>query len=177
MLAARRCHGEMCKLLIQHGAKCDIQNERNETPLSLARKEGIIENDAERVILDELARKLVLFGAYLKKHTKCGKGSLHRKLLVMDGERGILKWGRSNKRNVICKDAKVGGSTRFRRNRRDMFDVDVDNEEGLFYVVTTRNKEVHFVCEEGGVEMAEMWVRGIRLVTREAIFGNTNPNV
>lgn len=41
---------------------------------------------------------------------------------------------------------------------------------GVFRVVTVKNKEVHFVGE-GGCEMAEMWVRGIRLVTMEALSG------
>ncbi|KAF7813623.1 ankyrin-3 isoform X1 [Senna tora] len=171
MLAARGNHGEICELLISCGAKCDIQNERHETALSLARENGGTQgNDAERVILDELARRMVLRGACVKKHTKCGKGSFHRKLLVMVGDRGILKWGKSNKRNVICRDAEVGGSTKFRLNRRIKFDDDDVDEQGLFYVVTTQNKEVHFVCD-GGAEMAMLWVRGIRLVTREAIFG------
>jgi hypothetical protein len=167
MLAARESNGEMCEILISYGAKCDIKNERNETALLLAR-ENNKGNDAERVILDELARIVVLCGACVKKHTKCGKGSPHKKQLVMIGAAGILRWGKSNKRNVVCKEAEVGPSERFRWNRRKKFDVD---ELGMFYVVTAKNKEVHFVCE-GGVEMAELWVRGIRLVTREAIFGS-----
>ncbi|KAL5171208.1 Caskin-1 [Glycine soja] len=166
MLAARGCHGEMCELLISYGAKCDIQNERQETALLLARENGA-GNDAERVILDEVARRLVLCGGRVKKHTKCGKGSPHGKLLEMVGAAGMLRWGKSSKRNVICKEAEVGPSAKFRWNRRRKFDVD---EPGMFHVVTTKNKQVHFVCE-GGVQMAELWVRVIRLVTREAIFG------
>ncbi|ESW35732.1 hypothetical protein PHAVU_001G260100 [Phaseolus vulgaris] len=173
MLAARACRGEMCELLISHGAKCDVQNERHETPLSLSRENGA-GNDAERVILDELARTLVLRGARVKKHTKCGKGSPHGKLLQMIGAAGILRWGKSSKRNVICKEAEVGASVKFRWNRRRKFDVE---EPGLFHVVTTtKEKQVHFVCE-GGVEMAELWVRGIKLVTREAISGRRAHNV
>ncbi|CAI8618951.1 unnamed protein product [Vicia faba] len=38
MLAARESNGEMCGLLISHGAKCDIKNERHETALLLARE-------------------------------------------------------------------------------------------------------------------------------------------
>jgi len=167
MLAARESNGEMCEILISYGAKCDVKNERNETALLLAR-ENNKGKDAERVILDELARRVVLCGACVKKHTKCGKGLPHKKQLAMIGAAGILRWGKSNKRNVVCKEAEVGPSERFRWNRRKKFDVD---ELGMFYVVTAKNKEVHFVCE-GGVEMAELWVRGIRLVTREAIFGS-----
>ncbi|KAK7311999.1 hypothetical protein RJT34_10525 [Clitoria ternatea] len=169
MLAARGNRGEMCELLISCGARCDVENGRHETALSLARQNGTGNKDAERVIMDELARRLVLCGARVKKHIKCGKGSPHGKLLGMVGAAGILRWGKSSKRNVICKEAEVGPSAKFRWNRRKKFDVD---EPGMFHVVTTKNKQVHFVCE-GGVEMANLWVRGIKLVTREAIFGRT----
>ncbi|CAI8599523.1 unnamed protein product [Vicia faba] len=74
MLAARESNGEMCGLLISHGAKCDIKNERHETTLLLAREKNLKGNDAENVIMDELARRVVLCGARVKKHTKCGKG-------------------------------------------------------------------------------------------------------
>ncbi|KDO81968.1 hypothetical protein CISIN_1g0357051mg, partial [Citrus sinensis] len=76
-------------------------------------------------------------------------------------------WGKSRKRNVVCRAAEVGPSDTFRWNRRRKFDVE---EPGMFHVVTTQNKEVHFVCQ-GGLEMADLWVRGIRLVTGQAIFG------
>ncbi|PON82811.1 Transmembrane protein [Trema orientale] len=163
MLAARGGHAKLCELLISFGAKCDVENDKRETAHSLARNK----NDVVQVIKDGLARELVLSGARVKKHTKCGKGSPHSKVLRMVGAVGVLRWGKSNRRNVICKGGDVGPSETFRWNRRRRFDTD---EPGLFHVVTTKNKEVHFVCE-GGVEMAELWVRGIKLVTREAIFG------
>ncbi|KAL8241674.1 hypothetical protein R6Q59_011976 [Mikania micrantha] len=166
MLAARGGHGRICELLISKGANCDIENARHETALMLARERGV-GNDAERVLLDHLARGLVLGGGRVKKHCKGGKGWPHSKQLVMTGQNGLLRWGKSSRRNVVCKWAEVGPSPLFRLNRRKKADRD---EPGLFRVVTTRNKEVHFVCE-GGVEMAELWVRGIELVTREAIFG------
>ncbi|KAM0984349.1 hypothetical protein ACFX15_011391 [Malus domestica] len=166
MLAARGGHATLCELLITLGAKCDIANARHETALLLARKSGI-KNDAENVILDEVARSLVLGGSRVKKHTKCGRGSPHRKMLKMVGAAGILQWGKSSKRNVICRRAEVGASDSFRWNRRRKFDTD---EPGLFHVVTTKHKELHFVCE-GGIEMAELWVRGIKLVTMKAVFG------
>ncbi|MED6189390.1 hypothetical protein PIB30_095580, partial [Stylosanthes scabra] len=169
MLAAKACRADMCKILISFGAKCEVENERHETALSLARENGN-GNEAESLILDEVARRLVLCGGRVKKHTKCGKGSPHSKQLGMVKVVGILRWGKSSRRNVVCKNAEVGPSERFRWNRRKKFDVD---EAGIFHVVTTKNKEVHFVCE-GGVQMAELWVRGIRLVTREAIFRNRN---
>ncbi|XP_054807381.1 uncharacterized protein LOC129309723 isoform X1 [Prosopis cineraria] len=169
MLAAKESQSKMCELLISCGAKCDIHNKRHETALSLARKNGA-GNDAERVIFDELARRLVLAEARVKKHTRCGKGSPHSKELRMVDGVGILRWGKSNRRNVVCKAAEIGPSDKFRWNRRRKYDVD---EPGLFHVVTTKKKEVHFVCV-GGAEMAQMWVRGIKLVTKEAIFGRNN---
>ncbi|XVF57843.1 hypothetical protein PTKIN_Ptkin07bG0015000 [Pterospermum kingtungense] len=164
MLAAREGHGSMCELLISHGANCDFKNAKGETALSLARKTA----GAEHVILDELARKLVLSGARLMKHTKGGKGNPHAKDVKMVGTAGVLQWGKSSRRNVICRDAELGPSPSFERYRRSKGDA---NEPGLFRVVTTKNKELHFVCD-GGSEMAELWVRGIKLVTRSAIFGS-----
>ncbi|KAG8501302.1 hypothetical protein CXB51_003433 [Gossypium anomalum] len=137
MLAAREGHGSMCELLISHGANCYFKTAKGETALSLARKIVGLKNDAERVILDSLARSLVLEGAS------------------------------SRKRNVICREAELGPSQAFERNRSGKGNA---NEPGVFRVVTTKNKEVHFMCD-GGLEMAELWVRGIKLVTREAIFG------
>ncbi|KAI5572986.1 hypothetical protein POPTR_010G057300v4 [Populus trichocarpa] len=166
MLAAREGHGKVCELLISRGAQCDLENERCETALSLAMKNGY-KNEAEHVILDELSRQLVLEGNRVKKHIKCGKGAPHYKLLRMVDASGTLRWGKSSKRNVVCKGAEVGPSTKFRWNRRKKLDVE---DPGMFHVITTKNREVHFVCE-GGVEMAELWVRGIKLITREAIFG------
>ncbi|XWS32661.1 hypothetical protein CRYUN_Cryun22dG0009000 [Craigia yunnanensis] len=168
MLAAREGHGSTCELLISHGANCDFKNAKGETALSLARKTTGLKNDAERVILDELARKRVLGGARVMKHTKGGKGNPHGKEVKMVGTAGVLQWGKSSRRNVICREAELGPSPAFERYRRNKGDA---NEAGVFRVVTTKNKEVHFVCE-GGFEMAELWVRGIKLVTREAIFGS-----
>ncbi|XP_034914514.1 uncharacterized protein [Populus alba] len=166
MLAAREGHGKVCELLISRGAQCDIENERCETALSLAMKNGY-KNEAEHVILDELSRQLVLEGNRVKKHIKCGKGAPHYKSLRMVDASGALRWGKSSKRNVVCKGAELGPSTKFRWSRRKKLDVE---DPGMFHVITTKNREVHFVCE-GGVEMAELWVRGIKLITREAIFG------
>ncbi|KAK6280404.1 hypothetical protein POUND7_020671 [Theobroma cacao] len=168
MLAAREGHGSMCELLISHGANCDFRNAKGETALSLARKTAGLKNDAERVILDELARKLVLGGAPVMKHTRGGKGKPHGKNVKMVGSAGVLQWGKSSGRNVTCREAELGPSPAFKRNRRSKGDA---NEPGVFRVVTTKNKEFHFVCQ-GGFEMAELWVRGIKLVTREAIFGS-----
>ncbi|KAJ8428166.1 hypothetical protein Cgig2_028286 [Carnegiea gigantea] len=166
MLAAREGHAKVCKLLISQGAQCDVMNFKGETVLSLARRSGEKENDTEYVVLDELARMLVLTGARVLKHTKGGKGSPHEKMMRMVGPTGVLQWGKSSCRNVICREAKVGPSARFQKNRRSKGDAD---EPGVFRVVTTKNKELHFMCE-GGREDAELWVRGIKLLTKEAIF-------
>ncbi|KAL7148886.1 hypothetical protein ABFS83_05G003200 [Erythranthe nasuta] len=147
MLAAKSGNMAMCKILISHGAKCDIQN------------------GAE--ILDELARRLVVGGGCVKKHTKAGKGAPHVKKLKMVESSGLLQWGKSSKRNVICRGAEVGPSSEFRWNRRRRSDAD---DTGVFRVVTTKNKEFHFSCE-CGIEMAKLWVRGIKIITMEAIFG------
>lgn len=166
MLAAREGHGQLCELLIACGAKCDVKTERGETALSLARKNSMIGNEAENVILDEMARVLVVGGGRVRKHTKRGKGSPHPKVLRMVAVAGVLRWGKSVRRNVVCKEVHLGGSTVFQRNRRRKGD---GFEPGLFRVVTTNGKEFHFVCE-GGEEAAALWVRGIRTVTR-AVFG------
>ncbi|XP_008783798.4 ankyrin-2 [Phoenix dactylifera] len=167
MLAAREGHGAVCEFLIASGARCNKKTHRGETALSLARMNAkLFGKEAEDVILDEMARVLVLEGRCVKKHTKGGRGSPHGKVLRMVGAAGVLRWGKSRCRNVVCREAEVGGSSAFQRKRgakKDAF------EPGLFRVVTTKEREVHFVCE-GGKEMAELWVRGIRLITRAA-FG------
>ncbi|CAN1273302.1 Putative ankyrin repeat protein RF_0381 [Linum perenne] len=162
MLAARGGHKSMCQLLISCGADCELKNARGETAASLARKYGIAVED---VILDEVARKLVLRGSHVQKHTKSGNGVPHGKEMRMVVGTGVLSWGKSSRRNVVCRDVEIGPSVAFRRKREKKGD---GEESGLFRVVTTKNREVHFVCD-GGMEMAQLWVRGIKLVTREAI--------
>ncbi|KAM1057807.1 hypothetical protein ACFX2A_031706 [Malus domestica] len=56
MLAAREGLATLCELLISLGEKCDIANAGHETTLLLARKSGI-KNDAENLILEELAKR------------------------------------------------------------------------------------------------------------------------
>ncbi|XP_018446189.1 uncharacterized protein LOC108817865 isoform X2 [Raphanus sativus] len=165
MLAATEGHGKMCEFLIARGADVYAKNGRGKTLLDLA------VGDAEEVIRDELSRRFVLKGGSVMKHTKGGKGKKHGKGLQMLEPSGVLSWGKSRKRNVVCKEVEVGMSQRFRRNRKGKGDADAE-EEGIFRVVTREEKEVHFVCE-GGLVGAEMWVRGIRVVTREAACGRT----
>ncbi|CAN7141120.1 unnamed protein product [Brassica rapa subsp. narinosa] len=165
MLAAIEGHGKMCEFLIKHGANCYAKNGRGKTLLDVA------VGDAEEVIRDELSRRFVLKGSSVMKHTKGGKGKKHGKGLKMLESSGVLSWGKSRKRNVVCKEVEVGMSQKFRRNRKGKGDAAAD-EEGVFRVVTKEDKEVHFVCE-GGLVGAEMWVRGIRVVTRVATCGRT----
>ncbi|CAL9038781.1 unnamed protein product [Musa banksii] len=94
MLAAREGHAEVCQLLIHGGAKCDAKTHRGETALSLARSNAKLGKDAENVILDELAMALVLRGGHVKKHTKCGRGSPHGKVLRMAAEAGCCSGAR-----------------------------------------------------------------------------------
>ncbi|KAG0456521.1 hypothetical protein HPP92_024309 [Vanilla planifolia] len=138
-----------------------------DTPLSLARRNAKECTTAEEVIIDERARRFVLGGGRVKKHTKQGKGTPHAKVLKMDGEMGVLRWGTSARRSVVCRVAELGGSSAFQRARGKKGD---GAEEGLFRAVTASGKEVHFVSE-GGDEIAELWVRGILLVTKAMFDG------
>ncbi|XP_074589241.1 uncharacterized protein LOC141845096 isoform X2 [Curcuma longa] len=169
MLAAREGHGATCEALILAGAECHLATRRGETALSLARANAKLGKEAEEVILDQMARAVVVGGGRVKKHTKGGKGVPHEKELRMVAAAGVLRWGSARRRNVVCGEAAVGGSAAFRRNRKAKGDA-VDDEAGLFRVVTATGKkrEVHFVCE-GGEEEAQLWVRGIRLVTTAAL--------
>ncbi|XP_051140559.1 uncharacterized protein LOC127257987 [Andrographis paniculata] len=171
MLAAKEGNGKMCALLISLGAQLDMKNSKGESALSIARQFGNKQNEAEEVILNALARKLVLGGSCVKKHTKKGKGAPHMKILKMVEieSTGILRWGNSNRRRVTCQHAEVGPNLDFEKNRLRKGACD-GNEPGIFRIRTTKNKEVHFVCD-GGAEMAGLWVRGIRLVTGESVFG------
>ncbi|XP_047314092.1 serine/threonine-protein phosphatase 6 regulatory ankyrin repeat subunit C [Impatiens glandulifera] len=167
MIAAREGNEGMCRLLISLGAKCDAKNGKGETALSLAIKSGSSRNTGVvNIIEDEIARRVVIKGSIVMKHTKGGRGVLHGKAVRMVEESGVLRWGDSRRRNVICKEVEIGASIRF-GSRRQRKGGDDGKDPGVFRVVTMKNKEVHFACE-GGIEMAKMWVRGIKLVTSEA---------
>ncbi|KNA20114.1 hypothetical protein SOVF_055350 [Spinacia oleracea] len=129
MLAAKEGYGSTCQFLISRGAKFETETDRHETALSLTRKNGV-GNEAEHVILDELARVLVLCGTRVKKHTKEGKGAPHRKKLKMIRATGVLCWGKSGKRNVTCRAAEVGPSMTFLGNRPKICS---HKQSGLFH--------------------------------------------
>lgn len=59
----------------------------------------------------------------------------------------------------------MGPSNKFRKFRQSKGDAD---KPGMFRVLTTKKKEVHFLCEQA--DTAELWVRGIKLFSREVIF-------
>ncbi|KAG0455347.1 hypothetical protein HPP92_024639 [Vanilla planifolia] len=165
--AASGSDGSLCESVITLGERCDARTPSCDTPLSLARRNAKECTPAEEVIIDERARRFVLGGGRVKKHTKQGKGTPHAKVLKMDGEMGVLRWGTSARRSVVCRGAELGGSSAFQRARGKKGD---EAAEGLFRAVTASGKEVHFVSE-GGDEIAELWVRGILLVTKALFDG------
>ncbi|GLJ23312.1 hypothetical protein SUGI_0441020 [Cryptomeria japonica] len=166
MLAAREGHADACKILVLGGADCSIVNHKGETALLLARRNGL-SKIAEGVILDHLARKFVLAGDQLNKHTRQGKGSPHMKMVRML-KSGMFSWGKSRRRNVIIREAILGPSPTFRKNRRK----DDVNKGGIFRIVTVKKKEFHFVARNDA--NAELWVRGINLITKE-VFASNGP--
>ncbi|XP_010934194.1 uncharacterized protein [Elaeis guineensis] len=163
MLAAIEGHSDACKiLLLQGNADCSLVNHRGETSLSLARKSNRSNKVTEGVLLDHLARSLVLAGEELCKHTREGRGSPHMKIVRML-KSGVLTWGKSSRRNVQCKEAIAGPSLNFLKNRK------MEGEDGkllIFRVVTVSGREVHF--EASHVSAPELWVRGINLIAKEA---------
>lgn len=166
MLCVNEGHADACKLLLSQGADCHLKNSRGETALALARKNtsGKI---VEGVILDHIARKLVLAGGQLSKHTRQGKGSPHMKSVKML-KSGVLRWGESKRRNVLCMDATLGSSLNFQKNRKNRD----AGKAGIFRVVTTAGREIHFDAVTAFT--AELWVRGVNLITKEAMGTNTS---
>ncbi|XP_077248395.1 uncharacterized protein LOC143888009 isoform X2 [Tasmannia lanceolata] len=165
MLAAREGHGDACKLLLlQGGADCGFVNGRGETALILARRSSRCKV-AEGVILDHLARSHVLAGEELSKHTREGRGTPHMKVVRML-KSGLLSWGKSKRRNVVCKEAVPGAGASFRKNRRRDYE---DGKGVTFRVVTVTGREVHF--EAVSAAGLELWVRGVNLIAKEAAAG------
>ncbi|KAK0587176.1 hypothetical protein LWI29_018702 [Acer saccharum] len=165
MLAAKDGHTDACKILLQRGADCGSANFRGETALSLARKSSKCKA-AEGVIFDYLARSHVLLGEELLKHTREGRGSPHAKVVQML-KSGSLTWGKSSRRTVVCKEAAVGPSASFIKNRRKA------NGYGgnaiIFRVLTETGREIHF--EAGSIANLELWVHGINLIAKEVTCG------
>ncbi|BBN03698.1 uncharacterized protein MPTK1_2g25620 [Marchantia polymorpha subsp. ruderalis] len=165
MLSAREGHADAVKLLLLAGADTSLTNGRGETALSLAQKHSA-SKAAENIILDYLAKKFVLAGGQVSKHTRQGKGKPHMKNLSML-KSGVLCWGRSRRRNVICREAALGPSEKLQRNRRRRGDAD---KPGVFRIVTNKGREVHF--EASSQSNAELWVRGINLLSAEVRVPN-----
>lgn len=169
MLSAKGGQAEACRLLLMAGADIHLTNPRGETALALARKNST-SKAAEGVILDHLARKFVFLGGEVYKHTRHGKGKQHLKALCIL-KSGVLSWGSSRRRNVVIKEALQGPSEDFQRNRKGKGDA---NSPGLFRVITIKGREVHF--DAPLAEDAELWVRGINLVTYDLMVPNGVPN-
>jgi ankyrin repeat protein len=157
MLAAMEGHEEACRLLLLAGADTSISTSQGETALMLAKQTP---NTTERVIMDHLAKKFVLGGSLLLKHTRQGKGTPHMKTVRMLRS-GLLSWGDSSRRNVMCCDAALGPSLRFQRNRKK----GDASQPGTLRVITNGGREVHF--ESSSAANAELWVRGIKLILLE----------
>ncbi|MCO5556709.1 hypothetical protein L7F22_010260 [Adiantum nelumboides] len=103
MTCVREGHIDACKLLLNEGADCYISNRVGETALSLTHASKKM---VEEIILDHVAKKVVLTVAHLSKHTKQGKGSPHLKSVKLL-KSGFLSWGSSKKRNVYCMEKKT----------------------------------------------------------------------
>lgn len=163
MHAAASGRLDSCKILVSHGgADYSLVNERNETALSLVRRSSRSSKATEEWLLDQLSRAHVLAGEELMKHTREGKGSPHQKTVRMT-KSGVLTWGTSRRRNVICKEARFGPSTSFTKNRRS---TDRSAQQLIFLVVTVTGREVHF--EARCASSVEFWVRGINLIAKES---------
>ncbi|KAI5069295.1 hypothetical protein GOP47_0015596 [Adiantum capillus-veneris] len=162
MACVREGHTDACKLLLSEGADCYVANKAGETVLSLARKNAS-KKMVEEVILDHIAKRVVLAGAQLSKHTKQGKGTPHTKSVKLL-KSGVLSWGSSKKRNVLCMEASLGASQEFQQNRKSQGAL-----EGVytFRVLTIKGREIHF--DASASFSAELWARGINLVAKEAL--------
>ncbi|KAH9558803.1 hypothetical protein CY35_06G026300 [Sphagnum magellanicum] len=158
MLAAKEGHDEACRLLLLAGADTSISTSQGETALTLAKQAA--SSKTEKVIMDHLAKKFVLRGSLLLKHTRQGKGTPHMKTVRML-KCGVLSWGDSSKRNVMCCDTALGPSPRFQRNHKK----GDATSPGTFRIITNTGREVHF--ESSTAANAELWVRGIKLIILE----------
>ncbi|XP_020596901.1 ankyrin-3-like [Phalaenopsis equestris] len=168
MLSAMEGFSDVCKILLARGsADSELINDRKETALSLARCSSRSNKATEDVLMDHVARSHVLAGEELSKHTREGKGNPHMKSVRML-KSGVLSWGKTNRRNVMCKEAVAGPSLKFLKNWKKN---DGHNKAEIFKVVTVKGREVHF--EASCVSCMELWVRGINLVTKEATSGVT----
>ncbi|CAK7357468.1 unnamed protein product [Dovyalis caffra] len=139
MLATREGYADACKLLLQRGADCRMVNQRGETAISLARKSSKCKA-AEGVIFDCLAPSHVLLGEELWKHNREGRGSPHVKVIQML-KSGLLTWGKSNRRNMACKEAVAGQSPTFLKNKRK---VNEAGNEMVFWVLIEMGRDIHF---------------------------------
>ncbi|OEL18707.1 hypothetical protein BAE44_0020274 [Dichanthelium oligosanthes] len=156
--------------LASTGCDVSIPDGDGYTPLMLAAREGHV----------GVCELLISYGAHYDLQTPRGETalSLARAALatvafnkaedvIMDelGWQAVLQGTRVRK-HTKGGEAEVGGSSAFQQCRQRKGDA---YKPGLFRVVTATGREVHFVCK-GGEEAVELWVRGIRALTR-ATFG------
>ena len=79
---------------------------------------------------------------------------------------GVLTWGKSRRINVYIKEAMLGPSPTFQK-KRGKHDANIP---GAFRIVTMKKREFHF--EAINDANAEVWVRGINLITKEATMSS-----
>jgi hypothetical protein len=80
---------------------------------------------------------------------------------------GMLSWGESKHRNELCIEASLGSSARFEKNQTSCYPNPNASGSGGVFRVKTHGKEIHFHATTDFT--AELWVRGINLIVREAM--------
>ncbi|KAJ3679843.1 hypothetical protein LUZ60_016121 [Juncus effusus] len=156
MHASMNGNFETCKVLLSQGVRFDLENDRGETALILAKKVNKVV--IEGILMDHIAKNHVLKGEELFKYTREGRGPRHIRFLQVS-KSGLLSWGKGNRRNVYCKEAIEGPGCNFAKSGKD------EGKTVIFRVLTVSGREVHF--EAGSLSSLELWVRGINLIIKE----------
>ena len=63
----------------------------------------------------------------------------------------------------------MGPSRMIEKNRRSLLGRGDAHNPGVFRVVTTEDEEAHFDCQEGGLKVAQICVRGMNLLINHPI--------
>nr|GEX02482.1 hypothetical protein [Tanacetum cinerariifolium] len=189
MVIAIQCHVHAFKLLMYAGADVKLINKNSENAISLSKLNGN-SNIFKKVMLQFNLEKGNKNGqGFYPLDYAAGHGDIHAvklshtrgydvNALDVEGytpfmlaakEGGVVQEGE----HVVCLEAEVGPCSKFQKCRKAKRDNDTS---GVIRVVTDKKKEAHFVCE-GGCEMVELWVRGIRLLTMKALIGRLKSRV
>ncbi|GAQ89576.1 hypothetical protein KFL_005380020 [Klebsormidium nitens] len=165
MICAQQGFVEGVRLLLEAGAHAEKRGPRGLTALQLAREQGPkVSAAVEKALFDHLARKLVLTGAPVLKHTREGRGKPHEKVPCM--RNGVFYWGEKGGRKLGDVVAELGGGPVLRKNRPK-------ESSGLlartFSVEARAGRTVYFTASSQ--DEAEMWVHGINMVAQEAAQG------